>query len=339
MKVFLAPRSNERSYRNFRSTITSGVAPELVTPFLNDSERAQLSGRRKYYIWGNLESIRGSWEEMEHGDYVLFYRKGFFVYAGQCHFKKFSPELAVKLWPPAPENQNRPWSCLFFVENLTPIKFPIEELNRLAGYKENFIVMGFMPLREKAVQNLIDTYGGIKGFIERFRASTPIENMDVITRIGGKEHISGESLQAVDEVLKQVDEESLIDEIAVRNIGQAPEVVEHIVRKVERDIKLVKMLKKLYGNHCQVCGTRIKTKEGKFYSEVAHLKPVATRLENVDTMQNMLVLCPNHHKLLDVGEVRFDEPKTLYLNGEKFILTMKHKIWTNIGDETVEKHD
>jgi hypothetical protein len=270
---------------------------------------------------------------MEIDDYVLFYRKGFFVYAGQCHFKKFSPELAVKLWPPAPENQNRPWSCLFFVENLTPIRFPIEELNRLAGFKDNFVVMGFMPLRAQAVQNIINTYGGIRAFIERHRTATPTENMDVITRVGGKDQIFGESLQAVDEVLHQVDEDSLIDEIAVRNIGQTPEVVERIVRKVERDIKIVKMLKKLYGDSCQVCGIKLRTKNGKYYSEVAHIKPVATQVENVDTMQNMLVLCPKHHKLLDIGDVRFENPETLYLNGEKFTLTMKHKIWTSIGDD------
>ena len=64
-RIFLAPRSNETSYENFKSTINDGVSPDLVFPFLSDEEKEALKDHKRFYIWGNLESKKSSWDIMQ----------------------------------------------------------------------------------------------------------------------------------------------------------------------------------------------------------------------------------------------------------------------------------
>jgi hypothetical protein len=90
MRIFLAPRSNETSYRNFLSTIENGVDYSRVEPHLNEGGKSLLRDSRKLFVWGNKETKKSSWEKMEPGDLVLSYKgregdeaEGKFVYAGR----------------------------------------------------------------------------------------------------------------------------------------------------------------------------------------------------------------------------------------------------------------
>jgi len=107
MKIFLAPRSNETSYKNFLSTIENGVDLTIVEPHLDSEGRSLLGARSKLFVWGNKESKKTSWDKMEQGDVVLFYkgrekkeREGKLVYAGTLLHKQHSRELGLALWPP-----------------------------------------------------------------------------------------------------------------------------------------------------------------------------------------------------------------------------------------------
>ncbi|MFC7233406.1 HNH endonuclease [Saliphagus sp. GCM10025308] len=80
-----------------------------------------------------------------------------------------------------------------------------------------------------------------------------------------------------------------------------------VADRTERDEGLVSGLKQMYKDRCQVCGTRRAKPDGTGYSEVHHLRPLFE--DGADTLENMLVLCPNHHADLDNGAVRI-EPDT-----------------------------
>lgn len=94
-----------------------------------------------------------------------------------------------------------------------------------------------------------------------------------------------------------------------------------------RDTPLIKLLKKFYGFKCQMPGCRavIKKKNGELYCEVAHITPFATTLSS--TIDNLIVLCPNHHKEFDHGELEvLKRSKKLIkgkLNGRPFNLRFK----------------
>lgn len=70
------------------------------------------------------------------------------------------------------------------------------------------------------------------------------------------------------------------------------------VHRVIRNTGIVSELKRLYGYRCQVCTTRLELSSG-FYCEAHHLKPLGTPHDGPDAKPNMLIVCPNHHVLLD----------------------------------------
>lgn len=70
-----------------------------------------------------------------------------------------------------------------------------------------------------------------------------------------------------------------------------------------RDETLVRELKELYDDTCQVCGDRRLQGVAAGYSEVHHIKPLGRPHDGPDEKSNMLVLCPNHHADFDNGVI------------------------------------
>ena len=173
MKVFLAPRSNETSYDNFLSTIEHGVDFSTVAPHLDKDGTMLLRHQSKLFAWGNKETKKASWDKMEPGDLVLFYRRGTFVCAGRLFYKQHSKALGLSLWPPKPGD--KPWSCVFFLKDITPINLPLSEIISLGEYQGHFIVQGFMPLRQQAVKNILKKYGSVNAFLNAFKTSSTEE--------------------------------------------------------------------------------------------------------------------------------------------------------------------
>lgn len=73
--------------------------------------------------------------------------------------------------------------------------------------------------------------------------------------------------------------------------------------RVLRDTNLVRKLKLLHSNSCQICGLQIQLPNGKLYSEAHHIIPLGTPHNGSDTPENIIVLCPNHHVMCDYGAI------------------------------------
>ncbi|MFB3127501.1 MAG: HNH endonuclease [Candidatus Acidiferrales bacterium] len=88
-----------------------------------------------------------------------------------------------------------------------------------------------------------------------------------------------------------------------------------VMQTIRRDTQLIKALKELCDFRCQFpgCGERIRKRDGTFYVEVAHIKPVRAGGQSV--LGNLLVLCPNHHKEFDHGDLRIEEQTVETLAG------------------------
>ncbi|MFC2168809.1 HNH endonuclease [Acidobacteriota bacterium] len=122
---------------------------------------------------------------------------------------------------------------------------------------------------------------------------------------------------------------------------EPPARIKALTRRIIRDTKKTKELKILYENRCQICSNRLYLSEKSFYSEVHHIIPLGGDHKGLDSKNNMLVLCPNHHAMFDykVITVRPDSLTVNHLNpsaeenGQK--LHLKHRIDT----ENLEYHD
>lgn len=165
-RIFLAPRADETSYDNFKSTIIGGRPYSFVEPYLNDKEKSTLSKYKTVSVWGNKESLKSRWEKMQPGDYVLFYARGIFYYSSTVVMTKFSNELGEKLWPKSKDGKI--WNCLFFVDNLKEINIPIKVVQELAEYESKWDrVMGFMPLSDSGIEAIQKQFGSIDNFINQ----------------------------------------------------------------------------------------------------------------------------------------------------------------------------
>ncbi|WP_154990825.1 HNH endonuclease [Priestia megaterium] len=130
------------------------------------------------------------------------------------------------------------------------------------------------------------------------------------------------------------------EKILLKGGNQKPLKVSKNITLTNRDQSIVKSLKQLYNNECQICAEKIEVGKGKFYSEVHHIKPLGAH-NGPDTSENMIVLCPNHHIMYDMGVIRINilEKKVYHYNKNNMlngkVINLKH----NINKEYTTYHD
>lgn len=103
----------------------------------------------------------------------------------------------------------------------------------------------------------------------------------------------------------EIDRQRLIDRVSqidALNLETGVAQIDVIAKRYERDSELTKIIKRLRGNKCQICGYSFKTKSGEDYSECHHLERLADN--GLDVSKNILVLCANHHRQFHFGDVR-----------------------------------
>ncbi len=74
--------------------------------------------------------------------------------------------------------------------------------------------------------------------------------------------------------------------------------------RILRDTVISRWLKNIYSFECQICGLTIKLANGERYAEVHHIQPLGSPHNGPDVIENMLVLCPNHHAMCDLGAIK-----------------------------------
>jgi putative restriction endonuclease len=98
------------------------------------------------------------------------------------------------------------------------------------------------------------------------------------------------------------------------------------VLRIVRDTAIARDIKLLYKFECQICGTALKTKKG-LYAEGAHIKPLGKPHNGLDSTDNLLCLCPNHHVMFDKGSFAIDSNFKLLGDVTGFLtIHPKHKI-------------
>jgi predicted restriction endonuclease len=96
----------------------------------------------------------------------------------------------------------------------------------------------------------------------------------------------------------------------------------------ERNRDICQELKTLYDYTCQCCGIKNQTGPTTYGMDAHHLHPLG--MKGKDSKENMIVICPNCHRLLDDGGIR--------INPETFVITHFNKGHSLNGVELVKKH-
>lgn len=96
------------------------------------------------------------------------------------------------------------------------------------------------------------------------------------------------------------DKDSIADDLISIKGNEEEEVFVNL-KKYKRNNKTIAQLKIYRNFSCQICGEKIRKKDKGFYIEAAHIKPKCKK--GCETPDNLMILCPNHHKEFDYGDV------------------------------------
>ena len=140
--------------------------------------------------------------------------------------------------------------------------------------------------------------------------------------------------QLVKDVLEESPKFQLENAVAVSDLGDLSEEeceaafnqLDQSARRVVRerrvfdrifDKRIPDRLKELYNNRCQICGQSTIDEYGVNIVEAHHIIPFASSANN--DASNIIVLCPNHHRIVHQAEPVFDrqELRFVYPNGRK----------------------
>lgn len=89
-----------------------------------------------------------------------------------------------------------------------------------------------------------------------------------------------------------------------------PQTTSSVVTRYIRDSRYGEELKELYEHKCCFCETLIERPHDTPYVESCHIKPLNDG--GPDAIENLLILCPNHHIEFDYGSISID-PRDLTL--------------------------
>jgi len=77
-----------------------------------------------------------------------------------------------------------------------------------------------------------------------------------------------------------------------------------------RDPLLSESLKSIYDHRCQVCGMNFRIKYEEPFAETHHIDSLSRG--GLDISKNIIVTCPNHHRIIHKTSAEFNRAKLLY---------------------------
>ncbi len=130
------------------------------------------------------------------------------------------------------------------------------------------------------------------------------------------EEDSGKPISKVAEELKKLDLEE-----------KPPEVIRRNGKEYKRYNLIIARLKQYRNYQCQICHIKIKKGNGGYYIEGAHITPKRDR--GGEKTSNIMILCPNHHKEFDYGNIenmrRSKEQVRFKMNGKEYEIDLEVK--------------
>jgi len=90
------------------------------------------------------------------------------------------------------------------------------------------------------------------------------------------------------------------------DIIEPPKRVRTEIQRIVRDSMMTYAAKHASGFACSICGERLVKGDGDPYAEAHHLQPLGGEHHGPDILENIIVLCPNHHAEFDFGAVAID---------------------------------
>ena len=129
--------------------------------------------------------------------------------------------------------------------------------------------------------------------------------------------------------------EAACDELTLENLLELPTLTDTQAEFVERfgltkyrklNRELGERLKRNYNYRCQICGLNVGLFYGAQVCDCHHINYFSVSLDN--TASNLLIVCPNHHRIIHAANPTFDRARKIFLypNGLEEILRLNEHL-------------
>ena len=168
--LYLAPANEENLGATIMRSKPLSVAEEHLTHEQYTALKGSLKGASEFRCWAMTKNSRSKFNSMMQGDWVLFTSKGTgrFTFSARVIYKVESVSLGNALWSVVP---SLPWQLIYFLDEVTRINLPKEDLVTALGYDEGYVVPGILRVSPARTQTVIDQYGGISEFVSSLNQS------------------------------------------------------------------------------------------------------------------------------------------------------------------------
>lgn len=307
--IYIISIGSEEAINNMNNTLLNKVDKQTILAhdvgLLED-----LYEDNKINVWGlvpgrgiNQPNVR-QWQRFKPHDIVIFVPSKYNLIVTEILATTRNKDLANTLW--GADKNGQTWELIFFVRILSIIEKDKRSFLRELGYSEK------------------DTLRGNRKITDRFFSKYP--SIDAFLDINLETFMSPESFS--DDIAKQTVETVLpsrlkkeerlahLKDLADKALqDKSRDYIEVNGKRIKRKAILVAYVKERDNYTCRACGFTFRKKDGEFYVEVAHIKPLSEG--GPDDPENMVALCPNCHKKLDKGdkEARNEVIEALKRNG------------------------
>lgn len=194
-----------------------------------------------------------------------------------------------------------------------------EERNGYASFRDFYVAIGKMY----RIRNYDENIGCIE--------VTNIEWLEERNFIFVTDDLYGRNAQGGRTNFSEAQERILNAPFAVqrnRDIVNLPHLRnERIINARIRNSHLVRRIKEIRQNRCQICDETLQIGINTYYSEVHHIQPLGRPYNGDDEMSNMICVCPNCHKKLDYAYIEIN-PQNIR-NDQEHIINIELIHWHN----------
>ena len=218
-----------------------------------------------------------------------------------------------------------------FVMTLKTKKLRVDVLYEPEGNPETLLDYSYPQEYEVLKQKALDW---LEKNEEKVRKNDRKQVLDIILKLNeakanqSRFKLSSDDIEQEEIIFKLKNQNKTRQEIIneLKNLKPTdPEVITINHTSFKRDNKTIAQIKILRNFKCQICSTSIKKKNGTFYIEAAHIDPKHNM--GCETPDNIILLCPNHHKEFDFGDrkiLQHNKENVIFnLNGQEYKISLK----------------
>lgn len=308
-QVFVFVAADPQAQQNLTRSIESPIDnDQTVFECFSEAHRQHLETIREdvggFYAWGAVPGPRNipTCDAMKRGDYVLSTYGNAYHHAAQVLATYDNGQFAERVW--GTDHEGRTWQYMYFLTEPVQVYRGVPEVADYlnAGYR------GFTKIHPTKVDAILDEFGSVDEFIHQVlggprggtsatRIFSPVTQRDI------------EDLDDADRLDRsEVDRESATIRERLAEQPRLKEGLDLQTKQIKgraRRAAFAIDVKKLYGYQCAICGSELRTPDGKPEVQSAHIFPKGR--DGRDDARNGLCLCRRHHWAMDVGWISIDD--------------------------------